>query len=502
MQVTQTLDEGLKREFKIVVPASDLDARLNQRLDDLKDKVVLNGFRKGKVPLAHLKKLYGKSVMAEVLDQVVAEANKKIVDDNGLKLAMQPKVKVTAEDEADEQKAVLGVIEGKHDLALSVALEVLPKVELQELGELKVERLTAEVSDAEVDETLTRIANANRPFATKDGEAANGDKVTIDFVGKIDGEPFENGAAEGHELELGSGQFIPGFEEQLVGLKAGDEKTVSLNFPDAYPAENLKGKAATFDVKVHSVSAPSEVAIDDDLAKGLGLEDLAKLKDAVREQIGADFARVSRQKVKRQILDALDSQYAFDLPPTLVEQEFDNVWRQVLADLAREGKTFADEETSEEEARAEYLRIAERRVRLGLVLAEIGEKHDLKVADDEITRALVERARQFPGQEQQVWDFYRNSPEALAELRAPIFEDKVVDKILESANVTEKSVSREELFADPEADGDDKPAKGKAKAKKAAAKSEEGADEAAPKKSKAKKTDDAKAGEDEAAGDA
>jgi trigger factor len=474
MQVTQTLDEGLKREFKVVVPASDLDARLNERLATLKDRVNINGFRKGKVPVAHLRKLYGKSVMAEVLDQVVSEANRKIVDDNGLKLAMQPKVKVTAEDEPDEQKAVLGVIEGKHDLGLTVALEVLPKVELTDVGSLKVERLNADVAEADVDEAVERVAKQNRSFSVKDGAAAEGDRVVIDFVGKIDGEAFEGGSATDAPLELGSNSFIPGFEEQLVGVKAGDEKQVAVSFPAEYQAAHLAGKDATFDVTVKAVEAPAELAIDDELAKSLGLESLDKLKEAVRDQIAADYARVSRQKVKRQLLDALDEQYSFDLPPTLVEQEFENVWRQVIGDLARTGRTLEDEGETEESARAEYRKIAERRVRLGLVLAEIGEKHDVKVSDDEVTRALVERARQYPGQEQQVWDFYRNNPDALAELRAPIFEDKVVDAILAKASVTERSVGKDELFAEPDEDGEEAgepkaaPKKAKSKAKSAA----------------------------------
>ncbi|RXF74729.1 trigger factor [Hansschlegelia zhihuaiae] len=467
MQVTQTLDEGLKREFKVVVSASDLDARLNERLATLKDRVNINGFRKGKVPVAHLKKLYGKSVMAEVLDQVVADANRKIVDDNGLKLAMQPKVKVTAEDEPDEQKAVLGVIEGRHDLGLTVAVEVLPKVELTDVSSLKVERLNAEVAEADVDEAVERVAKQNRAFSAKDGAAANGDRVTIDFVGKIDGEAFEGGSATDAPLELGSNSFIPGFEEQLVGVKAGDEKQVSVTFPAEYQAAHLAGKDATFDVTVKGVEAPEELKIDDELAKSLGLESLDKLKEAVRDQIAGDYARVSRQKVKRQLLDALDEQYSFDLPPTLVEQEFENVWRQVMGDLARTGRTLEDEGESEESARAEYRKIAERRVRLGLVLAEIGEKHDVKVSDDEVTRALVERARQYPGQEQQVWDFYRNNPDALAELRAPLFEDKVVDAILGKASVTERAVSKDELFAEPDEDGEeaDKPKAAPKKAK-------------------------------------
>jgi trigger factor len=476
MQVTQTLDEGLKREFKIVVPASDLDARLNERLASLKDRVNINGFRKGKVPVAHLRKLYGKSVMAEVLDQVVAEANRKIVDDNGLKLAMQPKVKVTAEDEPDEQKAVLGVIEGKHDLGLTVAVEVLPKVELKDLAEIKVERLVADVAEADVDEAVERVAKQNRAFSDKDGPAAEGDRVVIDFVGKMDGEAFQGGSMQNHQLELGSNAFIPGFEAQLVGAKAGEERVVSVDFPAEYPAKELAGKAATFDVTVKEVQGPAELAIDDELAKSLGLESLDKLKEAIREQIAGEYARVSRQKVKRQLLDALDAQYGFDLPPSLVDQEFENVWRQVIGDLARTGRTLADEGEDEAEARAEYRKIAERRVRLGLVLAEIGESNDVKVSEDEVTRALVERARQYPGQEQQVWEFYRNNPEALAELRAPLFEDKVVDRILEQASVTERKVGKDELFAEPDED-DAAPAEAEAaaKPKKARAKGKAGA---------------------------
>lgn len=449
MQVTQTLDEGLKREFKIVVPAADLESRLVERLNTLKDRVNINGFRKGKVPLAHLKKLYGRSVMAEVVEQVVADANRKIVDDNGLKLAMQPRVKVTADDEADEQKAVEGVMAGNHDLALSVAIEVLPQVELKDLSDLKIEKLVTEVTDAEVDEAVERVAKQNRGFAAKaEGEAAaDGDRVTIDFLGKIDGEPFEGGAAEDQPLELGSNTFIPGFEEQLVGAKVGDAKTITVTFPEEYSAAHLAGKAAEFDVTVKAVEAPEALAVDDALARSLGLADLAALKNAAREQITREYDRVSRQKVKRQVLDALDAQYAFELPPTLVEQEFENVWRQVETDLARSGKTFESEETTEDAAKADYRKIAERRVRLGLVLAEFGDKHDVKISEDEVRDALMERARQFPGQERQVWEYYTKNPEALAELRAPIFEEKVVDQILAGASVTERSVPKEELLA-------------------------------------------------------
>jgi trigger factor len=449
MQVTQTLEEGLKREFKIVVPAADLESRLVERLNTLKDRVNINGFRKGKVPLAHLKKLYGRSVMAEVVEQVVADANRKIVDENGLKLAMQPRVKVTAEDEADEEKAVEGVIAGKHDLALSVAMEILPKVELKDLSDLKIEKLVTEVSDQEVEEAVERVAKQNRGFSAKaEGEAAaDGDRVTIDFVGKIDGEAFEGGAAEDQPLELGSNTFIPGFEEQLVGVKVGDAKTISVTFPEEYSAAHLAGKEAQFDVTVKSIEAPEDLKVDDALARSLGMADLPALKSAAREQISKEYDRVSRQKVKRQVLDALDAQYAFDLPPTLVEQEFENVWRQVQGDLAQSGKTFDSEGTTEDAAKSDYRKIAERRVRLGLVLAEFGDKHEVKISEDEVRDALMERARQFPGQERQVWEYYSKSPEALAELRAPIFEEKVVDQILAGASVTERSVPKEELLA-------------------------------------------------------
>ncbi|GLK81226.1 trigger factor [Methylopila turkensis] len=480
MQVTQTLDEGLKREFKVVVPAADLDARLNERLATLKDRVNINGFRKGKVPLAHLKKLYGRSVMAEVVEQTVAEANKKIVDDNGLKLAMQPRISLP-----EEKDEVEGVISGASDLSVTVALEVLPQVELKDVSGITLEKLTTEVTDAEVDEQVERVAKQNAPFVAKaEGEAAaEGDRLTVDFVGKIDGEPFEGGSADNTEIEIGAGRFIPGFEEQLVGAKAGEARTISVTFPEAYGAAHLAGKAATFDVTVKAVEAQGEVKIDDELAKTLGMDDLAALKAAVRDRIGEQYGQIARQKLKRQLLDALDAEYAFDLPPTLVEQEFENVWRQVQADLAANGRTFADEETTEDEARAEYRKIAERRVRLGLVLAEIGDKHEVKVTDDEVTRALIERARQFPGQEKQVWDYYRQSPEALAELRAPIFEDKVVDQILEKATVTERAVTKDELLADPDAEAAEgekvekaKPAKKAAKAKKAAAEPETATD--------------------------
>ncbi|TDR94119.1 trigger factor [Enterovirga rhinocerotis] len=445
MQVTETRSEGLRREFKVTLPASELEERLTGELATLKDRVRINGFRPGKVPLAHLRKLYGRSVMAEVVQNAVNEANRKIVDENGLKLALEPKI-----DMAGGQEEVEKALEAKGDLDFTVALEVLPEFELADLGDVSITKKVAEVSDEDLETAITRMAEQNRSFAEKDGEAANGDRVTVDFLGRIDDVAFEGGTASDIEVDLGSGTFIPGFEEQLLGAKAGEERKVNVTFPENYGSENLAGKAAEFDVTVKAVSAPKEVVIDDELAKGFGMEDLGKLKEAVKSAIGRDFEAQSRRKLKRELLDALDTKYAFPLPEGLVEQEFGAVWNQVTGELEANKRTFADEDTTEEAARAEYRKIAERRVRLGLVLAQVGEKADIKVTDEEVNQALVERVRQYPGQERQVWEFYQKNPNAKAELRAPIFEEKTVDHILDQVKVVEETISREELFRDDE----------------------------------------------------
>lgn len=447
MQVTATLSEGLKREFRVVVPVTDLAARADARLDDLKGRVNINGFRPGKVPMHHLKKLYGKAVLAETIEALVGETNQKIVEENGFKLAQEPSVKLPeAESEAK------AVFDGTADLDYTVAFEVLPTIQLADFKGIKVEKPVVEPAEADVQSMLETMAKQNRPFEAKaeGASAEDGDRLTISFVGTIDGEKFDGGTAEDIQLELGSKSFIPGFEDQLVGVKAGDEKVVKVKFPSNYMAEKLAGKDAEFAVTVKSIEKPGERAIDDEFAKMVGFEDLAKLKAAVSDRLKSEYAAASRRKVKRSLLDALDEKHAFDLPQTLVDQEFESVWRQVSQDLESRGKTFTDEETTEEKAREEYRAIAERRVRLGLVLAEIGEKAQIKVSDEEVSRAVVERARQFPGQEQQVWDYYRKTPQALASLRAPIFEEKVVDYILELADVTEKAVSKDDLFQDNE----------------------------------------------------
>ena len=445
MQVTETSSAGLKREYRVVVPATDLEAKVNERLDDLKGRVQLRGFRPGKVPVAHLKRLYGKSAMAEVIEATVREANSKIVTDHGYRLAVEPKVVLPT-----EEGAVEGVIEGKADLSYTVEMEIVPAITLADFKSIKLTRLTSEVGDEEIDKALQAIADQNRPFVAKTEGAANGDRVTINFEGSLEGTPFEGGTGEDVPLIMGAGQFIPGFEENLAGLKAGENKTFDVKFPDDYRATHLAGKNATFAVTVKAVEAPGPVTIDDEFAKTLGVESLAKLKDAVKDRIAREHTLASRQKLKRALLDQLDERHKFEPPPSLVEQEFANVWSQVENDLKQQNRTFEDEGTTEEKAREEYRGIAERRVRLGLVIAEIGEKNNIRVSDDQLRAAVMEQVRQFPGQERQIWEYYQKNPNALAALRAPLFEDKVVDFLVELAEVTDKPVSRDELFKDDE----------------------------------------------------
>jgi len=449
MQVKETVADGLKHEFQISVPAADLDAKADARLVELKDKVRLNGFRPGKVPVSHLKKIYGRSVMADTIDQTVRDTNAQIFTERGFRLATEPKVTMPT-----EKVEVEDLLAGKSDLTYTVAIEVVPVIELADFKSFKVEKPVAEVTDAEVDDAVKRIAEQNRSFAAK-GEGAkaeSGDRVTVSFKGTVDGEPFDGGAAENVPVTIGSNSFIPGFEEQLVGIGAGETRTLKVTFPKNYGNTNLAGKAAEFETTASLVEAPQEAVIDDEFAKTLGLESLDKLKEAARARLAAEFAGTTRQRVKRTLLDRLDETHRFEAPPSLVEQEFKLMWDSIKAEMEAGGKTFADEGTTEEASKEEYHKIADRRVRLGLVLSEIGEKNKITVTDDEVSRAVIERARQMPGREKEVWDFYRKNPNALAQLRAPIYEDKVVDFILELATVSEKKVSREELYKDDDAE--------------------------------------------------
>lgn len=479
MQVTETLNSGLKREIKVIVPRGDMEARLNKRLDDAKGKVRINGFRPGKVPMQHLKKMYGKSFMAEVVNEILNDSTRNILGERGEKAAMQPEIIMT-EDEKEAEK----ILNGNADFEFQLAYEVIPPIEIKDFSEIKVTRPVYDVPSDEVEDQVKRVAESARSYEAKDGKAKEGDRVTIDYLGKIDGEAFDGGAGADQPLVLGSKDFIPGFEEQLVGLKAGDEKLVEVTFPENYSHPGLAGKAATFDVTVKGVEKPGDLEINDDTAKALGLESLDKLREIVKSQIESQFGSITRQKVKRQLLDQLDEVYKFESPSKLVEAEFNNIWSQVNNDLQVAGRTFEDEETTEDEARAEYQRLAERRVRLGLVLAEIGEKAGVQVDDNELQRALFDLVRRYPAnQQQQIFDMYRQNPNALATLRAPIFEEKVIDNLLGQISVTDKKVSKEELTAEDEDEGDSpKPAKKAAPKKEKAAKADADAGEEAPKK--------------------
>ncbi|WP_430512012.1 trigger factor [Pannonibacter phragmitetus] len=440
MQVTETLSEGLKRELKVVIPATELAAKLETYLDELKSKVRINGFRPGKVPAAHLKRMYGRQAMAEILSNTIQETSQKAIEERNERPALQPEIDLP-DNEAE------AILEGNADLAFKMSYDLLPQFDIIDFSGIEIERPVVEISEEGVMEQVSAIAESNRPFESK-GEGAvaeNGDRVTMSYLGKLDGVPFDGGADENGQLVLGSGQFIPGFEDGVLGMKQGEEKVISVTFPEDYPAAQLAGKEVTFDIVLKDVAAPGDVKIDEDFAKSLGLESLDSLKGIIRGQIESQFGAMTRQRIKRQLLDKMDESYSFELPSKLLETEFQNIWNQVEADMKRNGKTFEEEGTTEEAAKADYRKIAERRVRLGLVLSEIGEKNKIEVTDEEVQRALYDRVRQFPGQERQVFEFYKSNPQALASLRAPIYEEKVVDFILSLAKVTDKTVTKEEL---------------------------------------------------------
>jgi trigger factor len=447
MNVTETTADGLRRELKVVVGADELERRLSARLDELKGRAKLKGFRPGHVPKEHLRKVYGRSVMAEVVQQAVADTSREALSQREERPAFQPTVGLP-KDEAEIDQ----IFAGTSDLAYTLSFEVLPKFELMDFSKLALDKPVADVTEADIDKSVDRIRAANLRYKPKDGPAETGDRLIIDFTGTIDGKPFEGGATEDAPVVLGSGNFIPGFEDGLAGARAGEEREVEAAFPETYPEASLAGKPARFAVKVKEVGAPETPPLDDEFAKSLGLDSVAKLRDTIKQRLQQDRAVASRLKVKRALLDALNEGHHFELPPTLVDNEFQSIWSQVTADLERSKRSFEDEGTTEDKARTEYRDIAARRVRLGLILSEVGTRSKIAVTDEEVSRALLERVKQFPGQERQVYDYYRNNPQLIAELRAPIFEDKTVDYILELAKVTETKVTAEELYADPDAD--------------------------------------------------
>ena len=469
MQVTQINSDGLKHEFKVVATASHIESRIQERLTQLATTVSLPGFRPGKVPMGLLRKKYAPSVMGEVLETLVNDGINKIVADGGLKPALQPKVEVTA-------------FAARADLEANLSHEVLPEITRLDLTTVAVEREKPVVPESELEPVLAGIAERNGETEAVDRPSAAGDTVVIDFVGKLDGVAFPGGTAEGYALKLGSNTFIPGFEDQLIGLSAGETKEIAVTFPEGYGNEALSGKPATFEVKVHEVKESKPAAIDDELAKKVGLESLEALKDAIKEEIARDLNRLARMKTKRALLDVLAANHDFPLPPSMVEAEFEHVWGQVSKDRAEGHVDSEDEGKSEDDLKAEYRTLSERRVRLGLLLAEIGRVNSINVSQEDLNRAILAEARAYPGQEHLVLQYYQKNKEAVEALRGPIYEEKIIDFILERGTVTEREIPADELRKSLEpsveaAEGDsadkaeaeaEKPKKARAPRKKAA----------------------------------
>jgi trigger factor len=465
MQVTETNAEGLRREFKIVVEARDLSDRMAARLDRLSQGAQMPGFRPGKVPKTLLKQRFGKALLGEVLEETVSTSSQAAIAERSLRLATQPRVEIKEFNE------------GK-DLEYTLAFEVMPEFDPGDFAKVQVEKLVAEPSDKEVNDAMQRLAQAQRKFGpAPEGHAAKkGDLLTIDFVGTVDGVEFEGGKAEGARVELGTGQFIPGFEDQLIGATVGGSVKIKATFPSDYGVRFLAGREGVFDATVKEIKTPEEAKVDDDLAKALGLENLDGVKTAVKEQLGKDFGVVTRRRMKRSVLDQLSNMHGFEVPPGLVEAEFNVIWNEVDAARKRGQNEPGDEGKSEDELKEQYRTLATRRVRLGLVLAEAGRRNNIAVSSEEIERAITQQASRFPGQEKSIYAYFRNNPQAVDQLRGPILEDKVIDFIVEMAKVTTKTVTPEQLMDESEDDeaaaapkGEDN---GDSEAKKKAKKSE------------------------------
>ena len=443
MQVNETLNDGLKRGYAITVTAAELEAKVNEKLAEAQPTVEMKGFRKGKVPMALLKKQFGQRVMGEAMQESIDGAMSEHFEKSGDRPAMQPEVKMTNEDWKEGD-----------DVQVEMSYEALPEIPEIDMGKIKLEKLVAKADDAAIDEALANLAETAQDFKArkKGAKAKDGDQIVMNFVGKVDGEAFEGGSAEDYPLVLGSNSFIPGFEEQLVGVKAEEEKAVTVNFPDDYQAENLAGKEAVFECTIKEVKEPVAAEINDELATKFGAEDLAALKTQIAERLEAEYAGAARAVMKRGLLDALDKLVSFDLPPSLVDAEAGQIahqlWHEENPDV--QGHDHPEIETTDE-----HKTLAERRVRLGLLLAEVGQKAEIEVSDAEMTQAIMNQARQYPGQERQFFEFVQKNQQMQQQMRAPIFEDKVIDHIVEKAKVTEKEITKDKLQKAVEALEDD-----------------------------------------------
>ena len=444
MQIKEIEAEGLKKTYAVTIPKEELSDKLDAKIKEMQPQVSLKGFRPGKVPASHIRKMFGQSIMKDVVEDVVNESSQQAINDNKIRPAGQPKIDLRANGEE--------VTNGKADLEYQLTVEMIPEFDPADPEKLKFTRLTSEISDDVVTERLTTLTEGQKTYKkkAKTAKAKKDDAVLINFVGRIDGEAFDGGSLEEHELVLGSGTFIPGFEDQLIGTKAGEKLDVNVTFPENYQAEDLAGKEAVFETEVIEVRGAKPAELDDALAEKFGFENLEKLTETIKEQLENEYNMQSRMKLKRAILDELDKKHSFDLPPGMVEAEFSAIWQQVQAEKEAGNLDEDDAKKSDKQLEKDYRKIAERRVRLGLVLAEIGQNAEIQISNEELQQAMIAEARQFPGQEQQVFEFYQKNPQAVAQLRAPIYEEKVVDLIIEKAKVTDKKVDKDELFKEDE----------------------------------------------------
>lgn len=440
MLIKELKAEGLNHTYAITVSKEDLANKLETKIKEMQPQVSLKGFRPGKVPVSHIRKMYGQGIMKDVVEETINETTQKAINDNSIRPAGQPKVDLKADGDK--------VTSGSSDLEYELSIESIPDFTPVDPEKLKFTRLKHEPAAEDLAAEVAKLGEGQKSYKkkAKTAKAKKGDAVLIDFIGTVDGEAFEGGTMDGHQLVLGSGTFIPGFEDQLIGSKAGDELEVNVTFPEPYQAENLAGKDAVFSTKVIEVQAEKEAIIDDEFAQKFGLADLEALKVAVEEQYKSQLDNQSRMKLKRAILDELDKKHKFDLPPQMVEAEFSNIWTQVQSEKEAGKLDEDDSKKTDKQLEKDYRKIAQRRVRLGLVLAEMGQKHEIQITNDELQQAMVAEARQYPGQEQQVIEFYQKNPQAIAQLRAPIYEEKVVDLIIEKSTLTDKKVSKEILF--------------------------------------------------------
>ena len=469
MQVTETKSEGLSREFKVALPANEIEEKISHRLKELARTAQMPGFRPGKVPVSVLRKKYGPSVLGEVLERAVNDSSQQALAEKGLRPAMQPQIEITS-------------FEDGGDLEYTIGVELLPEIKPVDFSKIKLERLIPKTDDAAMENTLADIAAAQGDSAAikDDRETKTGDVLVIDFLGQVGGEEFAGGKAEGYELTLGSGTFIPRFEEQLIGVKVGDKIEVKVKFPDSYGAAELSGKDAVFDVTVNELKETVPSAIDDELAKKVGMENLEALKKSIREEQESEFNEMSRMILKRALLDELSAAHDFEIPEKLLDREFDTIWKQFEEQRKKDKDAGqGSEEKIDDEQKKDFREIAERRVRLGLLLSEVGRANNVQISQEDVNSQLMAEARRHPGREKEVMEHYKNNPEAMEELSAPLYEEKVVNFILEQASITEKTATKDELIKTMEDEAAGKPkakaggkskAKGKAAAEKKAAK--------------------------------